>query len=144
MQVNKPFGLLIIKMMKTIINNLKKRIQAAELNYSFDQLILLKAVQKEDEAVVQQDMAEKMGKDKSYILRIINAIEEDNLIKRVVNPDDRRKNILVITEKGLLLLDRFLKIENELLKDMQQDISPDEMDIFYKVIAQIQHNAEHS
>ena len=134
--------LLVIKMMKTIINNLKKRLQTAELNYSLDQFILLKAVQKEDEAVVQQDMAERMGKDKSYILRLINAIEEDDLIKRVVNPDDRRKNILVITEKGLLLLDRFLKIENELLKDLQQEISPDEMDIFYKVIAQIQHNAE--
>lgn len=144
MQVNKPFGLLVIKMMKTIICNLKKRLPAAELNYSLDQLILLKAVQNEDEAVVQQDMAEKMGKDKSYILRIINAIEEDDLIKRVVNPDDRRKNILVITEKGLLLLDRFLKIENELLKDLQQGISPDEMDIFYKVIAKIQHNAERS
>lgn len=144
MQVNKPFGLLVIKMIKTIVSNLKKRIQAAELNYSLDQLILLKAVQNEDEAVVQQDMAEKMGKDKSYILRIINAIEEDDLIKRVVNPDDRRKNILVITEKGFLLLDRFLKIENELLEDLLQDISPDEIDAFYKVVAQIQKNAERS
>lgn len=142
MQVNKPFGLLVIKMIKTVVDNLKRRVQAAELNYSLDQLILLKAVQKEDEAVVQQDMAEKLRKDKSYILRLINAIEEDDLIKRVVNPEDRRKNILVITEKGLLLLDRFLTIENELLKDLQQGISQDEMDIFYKVIDQIQHNAE--
>lgn len=142
MQVNKPFGLLVIKMMKTVVDNLKRRVQAAELNYSLDQLILLKAVQKEDEAVVQQDMAEKLRKDKSYILRLINAIEEDDLIKRVVNPVDRRKNILVVTEKGLLLLDRFLTIENELLKDLQQGISQDEIDIFYKVIDQIQHNAE--
>jgi MarR family transcriptional regulator for hemolysin len=87
-------------------------------------------------------MAEKLRKDKSYILRLINAIEEDDLIKRVVNPVDRRKNILVVTEKGLLLLDRFLTIENELLKDLQQGISQDEIDIFYKVIDQIQHNAE--
>jgi len=143
-QENKPFGLLIFKMMKTIGNNLKKRLQSAGLNYSLDQLFLLKAVQRDEVAVVQQDMAERVGKDKSCILRIIDSLEEEDLIKRVVNPDDRRKNILVITEKGLILIEKFLTIENELFKDVERGISKNDIDTFYKVIAKIQNNAEQS
>jgi MarR family transcriptional regulator for hemolysin len=141
---SKPFGLIIIKMMRSTVCNLKKRLQKVELSYSLDQFILLKAVQKEGNAIVQQDIAERMGKDKSYILRIINSLQDENLIKRVVNPADRRKNNLVLTEKGLLLLERFHKIENELLKDLEEGITPGEMNIFFKVIAQIQQNAENT
>ncbi len=136
-----PLGMVIGKMMKSVVRIIKKRLEREGIKYSLDQLVLLHAVLRNEESIVQQDIAERMGKDKSVILHLVDSLEDDKLIQRIVNEEDRRKNNLIVTEKGSALIAIFYKIENELQEYLQKGLTDNEMNTFFKVIAQIQSNA---
>ncbi len=48
----------------------------------------------------QAQLAEKCGKEKTNITRIIDAMEEKGLIKRAKDKTDRRRNIISVTDNG--------------------------------------------
>ena len=49
----------------------------------------------------QKDIAERTGKNKSSVTSLINNLEKRNLIKREINPESRRSNIISLTSEGL-------------------------------------------
>jgi DNA-binding MarR family transcriptional regulator len=51
--------------------------------------------------VIQQDIAEIIKKDKSVVLRQIDSLEKKNLLQRIIDVNDRRRNIIKITDKGM-------------------------------------------
>jgi MarR family transcriptional regulator for hemolysin len=87
-------------------------------------------------------MADKMGQDKSAILRLMNSLEDKKLIKRVVDPNDRRKNRLVVTRKGKRIVKECLEIEFNLVAILQEGLTQSEIKTFYKVVNKIKDNAE--
>ena len=48
----------------------------------------------------QQQLADRMQKDKNSITKLIDAIEQKGFVVREQNPADRRSNTIVLTEKG--------------------------------------------
>ncbi len=49
---------------------------------------------------VQTDLANHFAKDKSVMLRQIDEMEQAGWIERQMDPDDRRRKILVVTRSG--------------------------------------------
>ena len=89
------------KLMREIFRVFKKRINMQneeEIRITAEQFHLLNAINSKKEEVIQKDMAEIMGKDKSAILRLIDSLEEKELVRRVVDKNDRRKNYLMVTK----------------------------------------------
>lgn len=107
-----------------------------------DQIVVLIIVRHNCEFIVQQDLVDIMGKDKSVILRMVDALESDGLLKRVADPNDRRRNILELTERGVSLTNRVFEIEDQVSKELLQGISKDDLDVFYGVIDRIRENAQ--
>jgi len=96
-----PLGMIIVRMMNEMFRVLKKRTgERAEIKLTIEQFGLLHAINMKNEDVIQQDMADIMGKDKSAIYRVIDSLEEKELVRRVVDKNDRRKNFLMVTKKG--------------------------------------------
>jgi MarR family transcriptional regulator for hemolysin len=92
------------KMMHDIFRLFKKRFeeqQHSTIKISTEQFGLLRAISIKDEEVIQKDMADMMGKDKSAILRLIDSLEEKELVRRVVDPKDRRQINRTIYENSL-------------------------------------------
>ncbi|MDR3227483.1 MAG: MarR family transcriptional regulator [Prevotellaceae bacterium] len=91
---------------------------------------------------IQQDIAKMMKRDKSAILRQIDALEKKNLVQRMVDTHDKRKNIIVITSDGEKFVKEIISKERKLLKILTQDIDTHEMKTFIKVLSLLKTNAE--
>jgi len=119
----------------------KKYIHELSIDIPFENFgLLFLADFKED--LTQQDIADYMKKDKSAILRQIDNLEEKGLVKRVVDSQDRRRNILTITDKGKDFIKEIVEIEKKLFVDLQKDISSQDMDTFNRVLLQLRNNSE--
>lgn len=131
-------------MMREVIRVSKKRFEEQlheEIKISTEQLGLLHAISIKEEDVIQKDMAEVMGKDKSAILRLIDSLEEKGLVRRVADIKDRRKNYLMVTKLGQRVIDQYMKVYFDLMEELQEGLKPSEIDTFHKVINHINNAA---
>jgi DNA-binding MarR family transcriptional regulator len=115
----------------------KFREQGIEL--SFDQFVILQVL-RSNASIIQQDLANHLQRDKSIIVRQIEGLLEKELVKRLLNSDDKRKKNLVLTEKGSSLLNQIQKIGSEVTKNLLYGVSETEFEIFRKVLSKIQEN----
>jgi MarR family transcriptional regulator for hemolysin len=103
-----PLGLVVVKMLKPMFCVLEMRAaKQTDMKLTMPQFVLLFTINEEKEEVILKDMAEKLGKDKSAILRMIDLLEKKELVRRVVDQNDRRKNQLMVTKKGERLIAEF-------------------------------------
>lgn len=131
-------------LMREIIRIFKNRISELEddsIKITHEQFALLRAISMKEEEVIQKDLAEIMGKDKSAILRIIDTLEEKNLIRRVVDKNDRRKNYLMITKFGDHALKVYYKIGEDMLSDINKGLSEDDLNTFNRIVMHMKNNA---
>jgi len=137
-------GMITVDLMShEVVRVLRKRIeQQAEVKLTIGEYVLIDVLSRKEDKVIQKNMAEAMGKDKSMVLRLVNSLEGKDLIRRVECADDKRKNYLVITEKGEEVLEQYLKIETGLIEELEQGLNDSDVATLYKVISRVKTNAE--
>jgi DNA-binding MarR family transcriptional regulator len=92
--------------------------------------------------VIQQDIVEIIKKDKSVVLRQIDNLEKKNLLQRTVDPNDRRKNIIKITDKGMELVDKINVKLDELYALLSEGLDASETETFHKVLNHLRNKAK--
>ena len=138
-----PLGMVVGQMMHEMLRVLKKRdIEQAEVILSIEQHAVLHILNVRNSDVILKDMADAMGKDKSAILRIIDVLEKKELVRRAIDPKDRRKKYLMVTKKGERIINKFVEIEAELRTELKEGLTKEEMKTFYKVVDHIKSKAE--
>ncbi len=113
-----------------------------KLKITREQFKLLNAISQNKEEVIQKDMADLIGKDKSTILRLIDSLESKELVRRVADTKDKRKNYLMVTKKGEALIKQYENIFSAIFEELQQGLNESELNIFYKVAEHIKRRAE--
>ena len=110
------------------------------IEYSFDQMVVLLVVKYcVKTAPVQQDIAEIMKKDKSVVLRMIDVLEKDGLLIRSTDPNDRRRNIITLTEKGYEYTELFTECDQEITINLMEGLNETDVAVFFKVFDHIQN-----
>lgn len=137
-----PLGKTVGSMMNKMVRVLRRSFADSGIDISIDQFALLHAISVNKEEVVQQDMAEILGKDKSAILRLIDGLESKNLVVRTSDLQDRRKNVLSVTPSGVELIGQVTKIVSDINKEFRKGISPEEFETFLSVVKRVKANAE--
>ena len=138
-----PLGMVVVKMLKPMFCVLEMRAaRQTDLKLTMAQFVLLFTISEEKEEVILKDMAEKLGKDKSSILRMIDLLEKKELLRRVVDQNDRRKNQLLVTKKGERFIAEFRNVELELNMELLEGLSDADMQTFYKVVNHITVKAD--
>lgn len=138
-----PLGMVIKRVGSEMYRIFKKRIaERMETKLTVDEYGLLMAINRQGDEVIQKNMAEAMGKDQSVILKLIDSLEKGKLIRRLVHPRDRRKNFLKITKKGEEVMNQFLKIELELIEELQQGLQKSDIECFSRILTFIQAKTE--
>lgn len=138
-----PLGMIVVNMLKPMICVLEMRAaKQTGLKLTMPQFVLLFKISEEKEEVTLKDMVEKLGKDKSAILRMIDLLEKKELVRKAVDQNDRRKNQLLVTKKGERLIAEFREIESELNSELLEGLSDADMETFYKVANHIQIKSE--
>lgn len=135
-----PVSLSIALTTKAINRTFKRRINGLSLDLPTESFRLLMVIDYKGE-VTQQDLADFMNKDKSGIMRLLDAMEEKELILRSTDEDDKRKNIIAITKKGKEFLKEVTLKEKRMFKELGQGISASDMITFNRVLIQIRENA---
>ncbi|WP_018462368.1 MarR family winged helix-turn-helix transcriptional regulator [Segatella paludivivens] len=138
----------ILKMGHVILEDMfhaiKKRIKdqaELKLKITTEQFKLLHAIDQKKDEVIQKDMADMMGKNKSTILRLIDSLETKGLVKRVADTKDRRKNYLMVTKKGKEIIKQYKCILKLIIEDLQEGLTESELNTFYKVAAHFKDRA---
>jgi len=74
--------------------------------------------------ITQQGIAECLGLEKTYVVKIIDYLSEKGYVKRKINPEDRRKHLLQPTKKAMAFyptLQKNFQLMNEIaLKGFSQ------------------------
>ena len=131
--------------LEDMFHAIRKRIKnqaEIQLKITREQFKLLHAISQNKKEVIQKDMADSIGKDKSTILRLIDSLEAKGLVRRVADTKDRRKNYLMVTKKGEEIIKQYERIIKVMIEELQQGLNESELNTFYKVAAHFKSKAE--
>ena len=90
--------------------------------------------------MAQQELADQMQKDKNSVTKLVDAIERKGFVIRRQNPDDRRSNTLVLTEKAETLKPGAKQKGISILDKMLEGISEDELRSFLVTLRKLNNN----
>ena len=88
----------------------------------------------------QQELADQMQKDKNSVTKLVDAIERKGFVIRRQNPDDRRSNTLVLTEKAETLKPGAKQKGISILDKMLEGISEEELRSFLVTLRKLNNN----
>jgi len=134
-------GSLIGSTRRLILRELNAAFIEHQIPLSIEQYIFIYTLNKMSNEVTQQDMANMMCKDKSSILRTIDVLEKDGLVKRDTDSADRRKNTLHLTSNCRSLLLELGEIETKVIERLTAGISSQDYQAMVRALDQIQENA---
>ena len=95
-----------------------------------------------DGELTQKALAEKLGKDKSIIVKIIDELTEKGFVYRQINPDDRRQHLLSVTDKGKKTVPHIINEFKHMNRSASQNIHTQDMEAFERVLAKMKDNLQ--
>ncbi|NGP87231.1 MarR family winged helix-turn-helix transcriptional regulator [Fodinibius halophilus] len=111
---------------KGIVRVLKKRFQEEDIALTIEQYFILNIIEN-DESLILKELAEILDRDNSAVVRHITKLENKHFLARAKDPDDQRRKILLVTRKGLNMLEQARKIAQEVNNELWQDIPEEKM-----------------
>jgi DNA-binding MarR family transcriptional regulator len=96
-----------------------------------------------DEGVLsQQQIADILLKDKNSVTKLIDALENKGLVKRIADLKDRRLNKIHLTDKAVSLKDDITVIAIETTNAIIKDIPKEDLIRFVKVLNKMSENMD--
>lgn len=109
------------------------------INLSKEQFIVLKHLHDQD-GRKQNDLAFITNRSKTALTRLIHTMEKKGFVTRSVSQEDLRINNVFITEKGKTVWESSLPHFMTVIKELQKDISEEDLIVAQKVLKKIQEN----
>ena len=103
-----------------------RTMHANNLFITHEQLVILKIISCH-EGISQKELAEKLDRDKTSIVRSINILEKDHKVVRVNSKEDKRINSLYLTKDGKNLLDELQPIFEGIKNEIQEGFTNEEI-----------------
>ncbi|TDW48081.1 DNA-binding MarR family transcriptional regulator [Flavobacterium sp. 270] len=121
-EISDSFFFQIHRMKRTIFRRTNALMSEAGITLQLEQLPLIMILQRENRS--QRELSDITMRDKSSILRSINALEKKNLVEVQKDKADKRKNIVSLTDEGISLAKNIRslmkKAEDEVLSVFSQ------------------------
>jgi MarR family transcriptional regulator for hemolysin len=108
----------------------------ASIKLTVEEFILLTMIRAKTDQILQ-NIAIATGKNKSVVMRMIDSLEKKGLVKRTVNPEDRRENLLSTTDMGEQVVAEYHKIEKKLSYELLKGIPEEKVEVFFEVVEEI-------
>lgn len=128
--------------LRNLLHRVLKQCYAAQadVKLTIEEFILLNMIEMHTDQILQ-NIAIATGKNKSVVMRMIDSLEHKGLVKRTVNPDDRRENLLSITERGTEVLMQYKDIERRVSAELLSGIPNDKIACFFEVADAVSRKA---
>lgn len=99
--------------------------EAKALNIKGKQIPCLMVISKHP-GITQDDMVRLFQIDKGFIARIVRELEDDKLLYRTIDPENRRKYNIFLTETGENIIPKIKDIEEKWNKIVCEGLNKDE------------------
>ncbi|MDR1819213.1 MAG: MarR family winged helix-turn-helix transcriptional regulator [Methanobrevibacter sp.] len=96
----------------------------------------------ENEKASQDEVADFLFLSKGTVAKILRKLEDEGIIEREVNQENRRKNDVVLSEKGKELATKIEKIDEKWQNEIYKDLSKEEVEKVEEAIKKMVKNSE--
>lgn len=124
---------LLSKAQHTMKTYLKKEFTRSGVEFSPAQMGILFAL-KQDNGLPMTRLSEIVSIDNAAVTRHVDILERNGLVKRELDPGDRRKFIINITDQGRAEADKSKSIARRVNNMIKDGFSEEEMEVFKKVL----------
>ena len=128
---------------KMILIHLNQKLSEMGYNLTGKQWILLKILHAKD-GRPQHELADVTARDKASLVRLINNMEKRALVKRIQDLNDKRINRIFLSDKGKQVYSESLPVIASLFAQVQEDITPEEIDQVIDIMKRVQQNINRS
>jgi len=122
-----------------IARRLQKKFNGNTLNLTIEQWSVLYHLWKED-GLSQQDLCNQSFRDKPSITRLVDNLEKLKLVKRVPSKDDRRINLIYLTEAAKTLQEQTMEMANQTLNEALDGVSKEDVELCKAVLEKVYEN----
>lgn len=133
-------GFIINKTAKMLIQAFDQELRK-EIGITFGQWKIIITLVNNDDGLTQKEIADKLGLEGPTLIPIIDKLEKDGFVTRMVDKNDRRNNRIFLTEKTISTLDLMincgLRIKNMSMMDITEEnvsITKDTLEKMWKNI----------
>ena len=135
----------LVLFMNIVHTSMKQRMvddfRKAGFNLTPEQFLVMDTLW--DEGVLtQQQIADITLRDKNSIVKLIDGLESRKLVTRVSNPDDRRQNLIKVTEYSRTIKDAVTDVAMESVSKIIRDIPRTDLEEFVRVLSRIESHME--
>jgi DNA-binding MarR family transcriptional regulator len=122
-----------------IARRLQKNFKQAGVEITVEQWSVLYHLWKKD-GMSQQELCSATFRDKPSITRLVDNLEKLKLVKRVASKNDRRMNLIFITEQALQLEEQTMAIANTTLNEALEGVSAENINTCKEVLQLVYDN----
>jgi DNA-binding MarR family transcriptional regulator len=122
-----------------VARRLQKNFRLAGLEITIEQWSVLYHLWKQD-ALSQQELCNRTFRDKPSITRLIDNLEKQKLVKRMPSKDDRRINLVCLTDSAKLLQDKTIELANQTMDEALVGVHKNEIEIVKLVFQKVYDN----
>jgi DNA-binding MarR family transcriptional regulator len=122
-----------------VARRLQKNYRQAGLEITIEQWSVLYHLWKED-GLSQQELGIRTFRDKASITRLIDNLEKLGLVTRVASKEDRRINLVCLTETAMPLQQLTYELANQTMNEALQNITKEEIEIVKNVFQRVYDN----
>ena len=139
MELKECINFLLTTAQHTVFQYLSQRLAPYDITPS--QYGILNCLWSNDGTCLPRQIAELLCLETSTVSGILDRMQKKDLIDRVINPENRREILVMITPKGEALKAPVLKIIDEVNEEVLKDFSPKETEFIRKSLRQIAEKA---
>lgn len=123
-EISDSFFFQIHRIKRAIFRRTNALMTEAGITLQLEQLPLLMILNQK--SLSQRELSDKTMRDKSSILRSINALEKKNLVEVVKDKTDKRKNIVSLTNEGSTLAKNIRSLMKRAEEEVMSVFTPKE------------------
>ena len=122
-----------------IARRLQKNFKEASVEITIEQWSVLYHLWKQD-GLSQQQLCDATFRDKPSITRLVDNLEKLALVKRVASKNDRRMNMIYLTNEAKVLQEQTMALANQTLIEALGGVTMEEIEIAKMVLQKVYDN----
>jgi len=125
-----PLGRFLSLLTKSYFGALTKKLEHLGIEHYYSILITIES--NKGENCCQQSLCDQLHFDKASMVKRIDYLAKEGLVKRNPNIKDRREHLITLTDKAKALMADLHKGINELNTEATRGLNPEQKEQFYK------------
>jgi DNA-binding MarR family transcriptional regulator len=122
-----------------LARRLQKNFKQNGVEITIEQWSVLYHLWKQD-GLSQQELCNATFRDKPSITRLVDNLEKLKLVRRVSSKEDRRMNLIYLTDTAKRIQDQTMDLANQTLNEALVNVDPGHIELCKSVLQQVYDN----